>query len=153
MTRSSTLPMRRAADLGSSDCPRSHCWETPDRVQSASAPRCATAPGAAVTDRHSDSSRSRAVQCTRKERRDCAPGQSMRENTERDRQAWKATLYALGKSYSLMRNKEQLLSIDTMDTNSLVKENTTRQKKNGVTAFQRPLFPLSLRKMLQSSID
>ena len=46
---------------------------------------------------------------------------SMRENTERDRQAWKATLYALGKSYSLMRNKERLLFIDTMATNSLEK--------------------------------
>ncbi len=72
----------------------------------------------------------------------------MRENSERARQTCEATLYALGKSYSLMRSKEQLLFIDTMATNSLEKENTTRQKKNGVTAFQRPLFSLSQRKIL-----
>jgi hypothetical protein len=80
---------------------------------------------------------------------------SMRENTERDRQAWKATLYALGKSNSLSCViKEQLLFIDAMTMNSLEKENTTGQKKNGITAFQRPLFPFHKEKYCNyQSID
>jgi hypothetical protein len=52
-----------------------------------------------------------------------------------------------------MRNKEQLLFSDTMVMNSLEKakkENTTRQKKNGVTAFQRPLPPFHKEKYYNS---